>query len=36
MPLNVQVIGRPYTEELVLRAMAEVEKGVGDFGLKFE
>ena len=26
MPLNVQVIGRPFQEELVLHAMKEVER----------
>ena len=26
MPLNLQVIGRPFQEELVLHAMKEVEK----------
>ena len=25
MPLNVQVVGRPWTEELVLRVMRELE-----------
>ena len=28
LPLGVQVIGRPYQEELVLHAMAELERAV--------
>jgi hypothetical protein len=35
--LNVQVVGRPYKEELVLRVMKELEESVAeDGGLKFE
>ncbi len=36
MPLNVQLVGRPFGEEIVLRAMRDLQNVVGDGGLKFE
>lgn len=35
MPLNVQLIGRPWDEELVLRSMMELEEGLGMAGAKY-
>jgi Asp-tRNA(Asn)/Glu-tRNA(Gln) amidotransferase A subunit family amidase len=32
MPLNVQIIGKPWCEEMVLRVMQELEESVGNPG----